>query len=193
MIRLKLLSLFIFTSSLLFSQSIISSSAGTIIGFNYEESELWKYKIKTTPSVGVYLYLNYEYRFTKPYFIRVKLGIAQHYSQFTINNSTIEGYNYTFDFPLLIGYHLDNKFDFELGASIQDYREREDFAMIKSYNMRVNFVAGILYRFNSKWAIEFVFSRMLSEKVDAFVIKNYTDHFRLGIKYSIYSFKKNTK
>jgi len=185
-----LFTLFISASILSFSQSIISTSVGTSLGFNYEKSYLWKYEVESSPSIGGYLSLNYEYRFVKPYFIRFKLGFHQFYAQSIINNNTTKGYNYNFTFPLTVGYCIKEKWDTEIGIGIQDYRDRDEFALIKSYNIRYNLIVGLTYKINDKWSVELLFSRMLSEKIDAFVIKHYTDHFMIGANYQLFSQKK---
>lgn len=165
--------------------------AGNNFGYNPQEITLWNYPLEHQMSRGIYVGLGYEFSL----FERVSLAIIpefnQYYSQATVNQIEASGYSYHFNLPFHIVYSPLDKWQFLSGISIQNYRQFEDFAFNKSHNLRYDLDFAIIYKFTETWAIELAHSLIISNKVDALLIRNYSNYVSLGLRLNFsHAFKK---
>lgn len=158
-----------------------SAGIGTVSGYNTKELKLWKYSANTTFSKGLYFNLGYELSMGQKFSASIRPGILQHSNIIEIDEIEISGYSYNFNIPIDIHYRFLPRWSTYIGFSIQDYRPIKDMALNKSDNIRLNLNLGLNYHFNDTFSIELSYSRILSDKVDSFLIENYTNHIHLGM------------
>lgn len=163
---------------------------GSVFGYNTEKLHLWSYPAESTFSRGLYFKFGYDLSIAQKFSLRISPGIQQHHDIIEINDTEVIGYSYNFDLPLDIHYQFLPKWSTYLGVSIQDYRAIKDVALNKSYNTRLNLNFGIIHHFNDFWAMELAYSRIVSEKVDSFLFRNYTNHISLGMQLNLQILKK---
>lgn len=157
--------------------------AGTSHGFNSKELYIWKHTVEKSMSHGVYLKLGYEFKLFYDFTLAISPGFLQHYDEVGINNINVETFSYNFELPAEINYYFHKKLSAHAGVAVQDYRAFEEFALERSYNVRLNLNLGVSYHFNKHWAFELTYSRILSDRRNAFLIRNYPNHIRLGMRY----------
>jgi hypothetical protein len=155
---------------------------GTTHGYNNSDLSIWEYKVEKTMSHGIYFKMGYEFRIYKSFSIAILPGFMQHYDEISINETNIETFSYNFDLPIDI-YYFIKKWRLKTGISIQDYRVSEEFALERSYNARLNLNLGLSYHFYKNWAAEVGFSTILSDKINSLLIRNYPNHFSIGMLY----------
>ena len=163
---------------------------GSVIGYNTKKLQLWKYTAKSTFSRGLYFKFGYELTLGKKFSASITPGIQQHHDIIELNETNVSGYSYNFNIPLDVHYQFLPKWTTYLGLSLQDYRAIEDVALNKSYNARLNLNLGFIHHFNDFWAMELGYSRIVSEKVDSFLFRNYTNHISLGMRLNLQILKK---
>jgi len=193
MIKKLLLVTFVFMSSHLFSQNILGVSAGAVSGFNTGDVYLWEYKVEEKPSIGYYVLFEYRYQFKFPVYIRTGVGFQQFYSKVVIKDSKITGYSNNFLLPIAVGYNINDKWNIDAGVSFQDYRDRDDFALMKSNNLRTNITFNVSYEFMPNFEANFGYSQIVSEKINSFMVVHRSYHFMLGVTYNITIKRKNKK
>lgn len=167
-----------------------TTGIGSVFGYNTKELQLWKYTAKSTYSRGLYFKIGYELNLGRKFSASITPGIQQHHDIIEINETEVSGYSYNFDIPFDIHYRFLPKWSTYIGLSIQDYRAIKDVALNKSYNSRINLNLGLNYHFNDIWAMELNYSRIVSEKVDSFLFRNYTNHIKLGVLVNLRILKK---
>lgn len=167
-----------------------TTGLGSAFGYNTKELKLWKYSAKSTYSRGLYFKIGYELSIGKKFSASITPGIQQHHDIIEINDTEVSGYSFNFDIPFAIHYRFLPKWSSYIGISIQDYRSIEDLALNKSYNARLNLNLGVIYHFNDIWAMELAYSRIVSDKVDSFLFRNYTNHIYLGVCMNLQILKK---
>ena len=167
------------------SQSTWHFNTGFAIGYNSYDISLWKYKVENHPSIGAFINVGYEYSLNEHFSGRIMAGFHQYHAKATINDIEVSGYNYNFEVPIEFRYTFYKNWTIGTGISLQDYRDRDDLAMLNSYNLRANFIFTTEYHFHKNWTVNFKYSRMISEKIDAFIVQHYTTHFFLGVSYII--------
>ncbi len=163
---------------------------GSSFGYNTKELQLWKYKVNSTHSIGMYFSFGYELYLGKRFSVSFTPGIHQHHDIVELNDTEVSGYSYNYDIPLEIQYRFLSKWSVHSGIAIQDYRAIKDVALNKSYNARLNLNLGLIHHFNQRWAMELSYSRIISEQVDSFLFRNYTNHISLGVLVNPQFFKK---
>lgn len=163
---------------------------GSVFGYNTKELQLWKYTAESTFSRGLYFKIGYELSLGKKFSASITPGIQQHHDIIELNETKVSGYSYNFDIPIYVHYQFLPKWSTYIGFSIQDYRAIKDVALNKSYNARVNLNLGFIHHFNDRWAMELAYSRIVSDKVDSFLFRNYTNHLKLGVRMNLQIFKK---
>ncbi|NPD46304.1 MULTISPECIES: hypothetical protein [unclassified Lentimicrobium] len=163
---------------------------GSVIGYNTKELQLWKYTAKSTFSRGIYLKFGYKLSLGKKFSVSITPGVQQHRDIIELNETKVSGYSYNFDIPIDIHYCFLPKWSTHIGFSIQDYRALEDVALNKSYNARLNLNCGFIYHFSEIWAMELAYSRIVSDKIDSFLFRNYTNHVCLGVCMNLQILKK---
>lgn len=163
---------------------------GTTHGYNSSDLYIWEYKVEKTMSHGIYIKMGYEFKIYKNLYLGILPGFMQHYDEVGINNINVETFSYNFDLPLDINYYYKDKWRFKTGVSIQDYRVSEEFAIERSYNARLNLNLGIAYHFHQNWAIDLAYSTILSDQINSLLIRNYPNHFSIGM---LYRFNFKTK
>jgi len=191
MIRKLLLVSFVFMSSYLYSQNILGASAGVVSGFNSDDVYLWEYKVEEKPSIGFYAMFNYRYQFKFPVYVRTGIGFQQFYSEIVIKDSKITGYSNNFLLPIAVGYNINDKWNIDAGVSFQDFREREDFAAMKSNNIRTNITFNVSYEFLPNFEANFGYSQIVSDKINSFMVVHRSYHFMLGVTYNMVVKRKN--
>lgn len=165
--------------------------AGNTFGFNTSNLYIWDYTVKHTLSNGVYFKIGYEFFLFHNLSIGMFPGAQQHYDEVEINNIKLKTYGYNFELPLELYYYFLNRWTVHAGVSLQDYRILDEFAIERSYNARLNLNLGWSYHFTNHWAMELGYSRILSDQRDAFLIRNYTNHILLGVRYRFNILKKS--
>lgn len=180
----KVLVLLLFVNSAtLFAQSSFNLSGGLTIASNFEQVQLWKYSLNANPAIGFYAAVGYEYGFLEKFGIRGQIAFNQFYSQSTVNNSTIHLNEYAFLIPIDIRYYITPQWSVEAGATIQTYRDIDDFSVDKSHNIRTNLNLGASHRLTQKIEFNFQYTTNLSTKVNNFVIKHPNHTFLFGVSY----------
>lgn len=174
----------------LFAKGEWISGLGSTFGYNTKELQLWKFKAESTVSRGLYFKFGYQLSLGKKFSASITPGIQQHYDIVEINETKVDGYSYNFDIPLDVHYQFHPKWSSYMGFSIQDYRPIKDVSLNKSYNVRLNFNLGLVYHFSNVWAMDIVYSRIVSDKIDSFVFTNYTNHVCLGMRMNLQVLKK---
>lgn len=181
--KLILLILILITSLHISAKGKWNIGIGTTHGYNASDLYIWEYKVEKTMSHGLYFKLGYEFKIYKNFNLGIMPGFMQHYDEISINNTNVETFSYNFDLPLEIYYYFKDKWRFKAGVSVQDYRVSEEFALERSYNARLNLNLGISYHFHKNWAAEVGFSTILSDRINSLLIRNYPNHFSIGMLY----------
>lgn len=163
---------------------------GTTHGFNISELYIWEYKVEKTMSHGIYAKVGYEFRLFSNLGLGITPGFQQHYDEIGINNINVETFSYHFDIPVDISFYYKNNWRIMAGVSMQNYRVLDEFAIERSYNARLNLNAGLMYLFHKNWGVEVAFSTILSDKQNAFLIRNYPNHFSIGMQYRFHLRRK---
>lgn len=176
----------VLVSSNITAQSKIFISANTMIGYNNESIDVWKYKFENSTSLGYEVGIGYQYYYKEKYFVKTGLHLRQMFSNFELNNIQGKGTSYTGLIPLELGLKFYDKFEVSTGVSIQNYKDISEFDISSSHNIRYNLIVSGAYKINEKWKAEITFSRMLSSTISSLVAKNYTSHFGFGINYNIF-------
>jgi len=182
--------------TLLLSTNVMSKSrwslkSGISMGFHMEPVYLWKYKLHSNVSSGIYLSAGYEYFITPKLAIGTHPTFYQYYNAVTINDIKVKGFQYTVELPLFVRYRFYNKWSAYLGSSIKNYRDFEDQSLEKSSNIRVDLLLGGTYRIHEKFAIDFNYSAMVSKKIESLIVKRSPHHVNVGIIYFIGQKSKN--
>ena len=181
--KYKITSLIIFTTILSYSQSTWHFTAGTAFGFITKDIKIWKHSVTNKHSYGLYAGAGYEYSFTDHISARAKIQFHQYYSKVFVNNIEVSGYNYNFELPIDVRYTFYKTWTVGAGVSFQDYRERSEFELDRSNNIRTNLIINGSYQFKNNWTVDLGYSYMISEFIESFVVLHYTHHIYLGVTF----------
>jgi len=178
--------LIVLISSEITAQSKVFISANTVIGYNDESIDIWKYKFENSYSVGYEIGIGYQYYYKEKYFVKTGIHLRQMFSNFEVNNVQGKGTSYTGIIPLELGLKLYDDFEISTGVSFQNYKDLSDFDINSSYNIRYNLIVSGSYWINKKWKTELSFSRLISSNYSSLIVKTYTSHFKFGINYYLF-------
>lgn len=179
----KISLLLVFMSTFLsFSQSEFQGEID--LGYAFQsEAMLNNESVDNTNSFGMRLGVNYLKMLDDRIYIEIGL-----FGKFNRSKRKIETLEFTsnslkMQFPLYVGYKINDIWRFSLGASVENNKDFDDFDFKRKDNLRYDFLTKLIYVYNDKIQFSFYTNWMLTITPDVHTIHNPKNGMFLGVIY----------
>ena len=164
----------------------------TNLGFLYQKDISINNEIlKSTGDFGARLGVNYLNNFKSNLYLETGLFLKYATGSYQIEKVDFKFNSIRMQVPLYIGYHINELWRFNLGASVENNKDFEDLAFYLNENLRYDFLVKVAYNYSELLDFTLYANTMVSKTKDINTLTSPRNGVYLGVIFKIPNSKTN--